>query len=91
MKLNSIFDICLNAGMLSLDWDDKKSDHLEEVKEYEKLLIDNLDENQKKLFHSFRWKLVSHLFSIRDEECMDTFLLGYKFGKELQTIENEEN
>ncbi len=90
MKLESVFEICMNSGMLSLDWDEKESIHLSELNEREKLLLDSLDDEQKKLFRSFRYDLVWHMFSVRDEECMDTFRLGFRIGKELQKADDEE-
>lgn len=91
MKLNCIIEMCIKAKMLCCNWDEKESDFLPKLNEDEKLLVDSLNEDQKKLFYSFRWELVEHMLSIRDQECMDTFLLGFNFGKDLQIAESEKN
>ncbi len=90
MKLESIFDLCIKSNILCAEWDEKESSYTQKIKESQKLLVESLNEYQKNLFSSFRWDLESHLLNIRDEECMETFLLGFKFGRELQLAYDED-
>lgn len=83
MKESVLSRYLLDSGFLSIDETEIKTIFTEDVLEQEEKLKKLLDETQIKEVDHYRWKLVGHMFHIRDIECFKMLYLGIKLGMEV--------
>lgn len=72
---------------------EKKTRHLKPYKEAEEKLLKTLNQEQTKLFNSFRYDFLYHILDIRDKECSNIIFeclqIGMEFQKHLNNKEDE--
>lgn len=90
MEESVMFKYFLNSNFLTIDEGVIESIHSKYIKEHEEKLKSILNEKQMKEVASYQYDLVSHMFHIRDVECLKMFYLGIKLGMEVENFCNVE-
>ena len=91
MKDSVLRRYLIDSGFLCIDETEIKTIFTEDILKQEEKLKNLLDERQMKEVDHYRWKIVSHMFHIRDIECFKMLYLGVNLGIEVADFYNEEN
>lgn len=91
MKESVLRRCLLDSGFLSIDETEIKTIFTEDIIKQEEKLKSLLDETQMKEVNRYRYKLIAHMFNIRDAECFKMLYLGIKLGMEVADFYHEEN